>query len=270
MLHGVSDATRLPLTDSIAKCFELSCTKCWPSMNCVLLLNALLNASLGIYIVSTASYWKLELLAALQAVFSSTKTITLVACSVCRSHFLHARLSALLHGFMVISGVMFVSGVFSLLCILPELQAMDSDILYMKVALFIFYSLCDAIHAVCSLFFYVATTRGLDPPPRTFIREIEGEHDPDALTTLKNVTLNTFVFNEKISTDDHPVHATDLKVCCICLCEFLPNEVVTELTCHHHYHLPCVSTWVRSQRGQSPLCPLRCDLRKEVATTSDG
>jgi hypothetical protein len=42
--------------------------------------------------------------------------------------------------------------------------------------------------------------------------------------------------------------------CCICLSDFEPEEVITELRCGHCYHEACIRTWL----VQRDCCPLRC------------
>ena len=42
-------------------------------------------------------------------------------------------------------------------------------------------------------------------------------------------------------------------VCAVCLEEFEENDAVKVLPCRHHFHTPCVDTWLRI-RNVCPLC----------------
>ena len=39
--------------------------------------------------------------------------------------------------------------------------------------------------------------------------------------------------------------------CCICLCEYEPNEVVRTLPCLHMFHKKCIDTWLQ----KNAICP---------------
>ncbi|KAM9507530.1 E3 ubiquitin-protein ligase Praja-2 isoform 1-T1 [Guaruba guarouba] len=41
--------------------------------------------------------------------------------------------------------------------------------------------------------------------------------------------------------------------CTICCCEYVENEIVTELPCHHLFHRPCVTLWLQ-ESGTCPVC----------------
>ncbi|KAM6151521.1 LOW QUALITY PROTEIN: E3 ubiquitin-protein ligase Praja-1 [Rhynchocyon petersi] len=60
---------------------------------------------------------------------------------------------------------------------------------------------------------------------------------------------------EILVTEDH--NAVGQEMCCpICCSENVKGEVATELPCHHYFHKPCVSLWLKS--GTCPVCP--CSL----------
>ncbi|XP_012499128.1 PREDICTED: E3 ubiquitin-protein ligase Praja-1 isoform X2 [Propithecus coquereli] len=59
---------------------------------------------------------------------------------------------------------------------------------------------------------------------------------------------------EILVTEDHG--AVGQEMCCpICCSEYVKGEVATELPCHHYFHKPCVSIWLRKS-GTCPVC--RC------------
>ncbi|KFQ48359.1 E3 ubiquitin-protein ligase Praja-2, partial [Nestor notabilis] len=41
--------------------------------------------------------------------------------------------------------------------------------------------------------------------------------------------------------------------CIICCCEYVENEIVTELPCHHLFHRTCVTLWLQ-ESGTCPVC----------------
>jgi len=52
-------------------------------------------------------------------------------------------------------------------------------------------------------------------------------------------------------------------VCAVCLDDFEPESVVSQLACRHLFHDECIQRWLNSQ----PTCPFRCshtDVRDEV------
>uniref|UniRef100_A0A8C6YT18 RING-type E3 ubiquitin transferase n=3 Tax=Nothoprocta perdicaria TaxID=30464 RepID=A0A8C6YT18_NOTPE len=53
-----------------------------------------------------------------------------------------------------------------------------------------------------------------------------------------------------IVTDDH--NGQD-QCCAICCSEYLKDEIITELPCHHFFHKPCVTLWLQKS-GTCPVC----------------
>ncbi|XP_043920209.1 E3 ubiquitin-protein ligase Praja-2 isoform X3 [Protopterus annectens] len=53
-------------------------------------------------------------------------------------------------------------------------------------------------------------------------------------------------------TDDHSVVGQD-QCCAICCSEYIRDEIVTELPCHHLFHKPCVTLWLQKS-GTCPVC----------------
>ncbi|XP_057266445.1 LOW QUALITY PROTEIN: E3 ubiquitin-protein ligase Praja-2 [Pezoporus wallicus] len=41
--------------------------------------------------------------------------------------------------------------------------------------------------------------------------------------------------------------------CIICCCEYVENEIITELPCHHLFHRTCVTLWLK-ESGTCPVC----------------
>ncbi|KFM10866.1 E3 ubiquitin-protein ligase Praja-2, partial [Aptenodytes forsteri] len=55
-----------------------------------------------------------------------------------------------------------------------------------------------------------------------------------------------------IVTDDHD--GVDQEQCCtICCSEYVNDEIITELPCHHLFHKPCVTLWLQTS-GTCPVC----------------
>ncbi|XP_028939529.1 E3 ubiquitin-protein ligase Praja-2 [Antrostomus carolinensis] len=53
-----------------------------------------------------------------------------------------------------------------------------------------------------------------------------------------------------IVTDDHDGQE---QCCTICCSEYVKDEVITELPCHHLFHRPCVTLWLQ-ESGTCPVC----------------
>eukprot|EP00076_Gallus_gallus_P011601 XP_004949349.1 E3 ubiquitin-protein ligase Praja-2 [Gallus gallus] len=53
-----------------------------------------------------------------------------------------------------------------------------------------------------------------------------------------------------IVTDDHDGQE---QCCTICCSEYVKDEVITELPCHHLFHKPCVTLWLQKS-GTCPVC----------------
>uniref|UniRef100_A0ACB8ERH4 E3 ubiquitin-protein ligase Praja-2 n=1 Tax=Sphaerodactylus townsendi TaxID=933632 RepID=A0ACB8ERH4_9SAUR len=55
-----------------------------------------------------------------------------------------------------------------------------------------------------------------------------------------------------IITEDH--NAVGQEQCCaICCSEYIKEEIVTELPCHHFFHKPCITLWLQKS-GTCPVC----------------
>ncbi|XP_065512555.1 E3 ubiquitin-protein ligase Praja-2 [Caloenas nicobarica] len=54
---------------------------------------------------------------------------------------------------------------------------------------------------------------------------------------------------QTIITDDH----NGLEQCAICFCEYVKDEIITELPCHHLFHKSCVTRWLQ-ESGTCPVC----------------
>ncbi|XP_075037635.1 E3 ubiquitin-protein ligase Praja-2 isoform X2 [Mixophyes fleayi] len=55
-----------------------------------------------------------------------------------------------------------------------------------------------------------------------------------------------------IITDDHNIVGQE-QCCAICCSEYIKDEVLTELPCHHFFHKPCVTLWLQKS-GTCPVC----------------
>ncbi|KFP08525.1 E3 ubiquitin-protein ligase Praja-2, partial [Calypte anna] len=55
-----------------------------------------------------------------------------------------------------------------------------------------------------------------------------------------------------IVTDDHDGIGKD-QCCTICYSEYVKDEIITQLPCHHLFHRPCVIHWLQ-QSGTCPVC----------------
>ncbi|XP_063820171.1 E3 ubiquitin-protein ligase Praja-2 isoform X2 [Pseudophryne corroboree] len=53
-----------------------------------------------------------------------------------------------------------------------------------------------------------------------------------------------------IITDDHN---SQEQCCAICCSEYIKDEILTELPCHHLFHKPCVTLWLQKS-GTCPVC----------------
>ncbi|KAJ7335715.1 hypothetical protein JRQ81_013656 [Phrynocephalus forsythii] len=57
-----------------------------------------------------------------------------------------------------------------------------------------------------------------------------------------------------IITEDHSDKAVGQEQCCaICCSEYIKEEIVTELPCHHYFHKPCITLWLQKS-GTCPVC----------------
>ncbi|XP_072848578.2 E3 ubiquitin-protein ligase Praja-2 isoform X1 [Pogona vitticeps] len=57
-----------------------------------------------------------------------------------------------------------------------------------------------------------------------------------------------------IITEDHNDKAVGQEQCCaICCSEYIKEEIVTELPCHHYFHKPCITLWLQKS-GTCPVC----------------
>lgn len=69
-----------------------------------------------------------------------------------------------------------------------------------------------------------------------------------------------------ILTDDH---ISQEQCCAICCSEYIKDEILTELPCHHIFHKPCVTVWLQKS-GTCPVCRhvLTSVLPETAAATS--
>jgi len=85
--------------------------------------------------------------------------------------------------------------------------------------------------------------------PQSPVAPLRLKDDPDK--RLAHLTLKTFTVETQCSETDQ------IGECVICLNgPYCPEEVVTELHCHHTFHYSCIAGWVYN-RGRG--CPMRCE-----------
>lgn len=49
------------------------------------------------------------------------------------------------------------------------------------------------------------------------------------------------------------LRSPDASTCAVCLSDFVPAESVRMLQCFHHFHPPCIDTWLRA-KAECPIC----------------
>ncbi|XP_053330376.1 E3 ubiquitin-protein ligase Praja-2 [Spea bombifrons] len=70
-----------------------------------------------------------------------------------------------------------------------------------------------------------------------------------------------------VITDDRCVVGQE-QCCAICCSEYIKDEILTELPCHHLFHKPCVTLWLQKS-GTCPVCRhVLASLLPEAAATS--
>lgn len=90
--------------------------------------------------------------------------------------------------------------------------------------------------------------------------DIEQAHPPatkESIDCLPQIVL----------TDDHNVVGQE-QCCAICCSEYIKDEILTELPCHHLFHKPCVTLWLQKS-GTCPVCRhVLASMLPEAAATS--
>eukprot|EP00928_Gymnodinium_smaydae_P037269 TRINITY_DN25900_c0_g1_i2.p1 TRINITY_DN25900_c0_g1~~TRINITY_DN25900_c0_g1_i2.p1 ORF type:complete len:212 (-),score=23.60 TRINITY_DN25900_c0_g1_i2:573-1208(-) len=170
--------------------------------------------------------------------------------------------------FAIASVALLVSCAHLLLSILEELESDDVDLVeaaYLKKTAFLLtiYLIVTAMVSFVHLSYWRRSEADTVAPEST-----SSSKEP---LTLKDVTLKTLLIPVVRDEAKSSVDPDELNVCCVCLCEMLPGETVSELTCHHRYHTSCLEGWEVSQREkQKPMvCPLRCDMRSAGKVDDD-
>ncbi|KAM9330940.1 E3 ubiquitin-protein ligase Praja-2 [Gastrophryne carolinensis] len=75
--------------------------------------------------------------------------------------------------------------------------------------------------------------------------DVEQAHPPatkESIDCLPQIVL----------TDDH-LFVGQEQCCAICCSEYIKDEILTELPCHHLFHKPCVTLWLQKS-GTCPVC----------------
>ncbi|NXE81958.1 PJA2 ligase, partial [Cochlearius cochlearius] len=73
--------------------------------------------------------------------------------------------------------------------------------------------------------------------------DVEQAHPPATKETIDCLP-------QIIVTDDHDGQE---QCCTICCSEYVKDEIITELPCHHLFHKPCVTLWLQKS-GTCPVC----------------
>ncbi|NWQ85046.1 PJA2 ligase, partial [Burhinus bistriatus] len=73
--------------------------------------------------------------------------------------------------------------------------------------------------------------------------DLEQAHPPAAKETIDCLP--------QIIVTDH--HEGQEQCCTICCSEYVKDEIITELPCHHFFHKPCVTLWLQKS-GTCPVC----------------
>ena len=95
-------------------------------------------------------------------------------------------------------------------------------------------------------------------------REIEDEMIQQAMTesmdtyhtTLfrPNPKLDLMIEPHILTTDDIERMEADQKKCSLCLEDYVPNDAILRLACHHEFHSDCIHDAVRHQHATCPIC----------------
>ncbi|KAG8456321.1 hypothetical protein GDO86_002202 [Hymenochirus boettgeri] len=75
--------------------------------------------------------------------------------------------------------------------------------------------------------------------------DVEQAHPPATKETIDCLP-------QIIISDDRNVLGQE-QCCAICFCEYIRDEILTELPCHHLFHKPCVNLWLQKS-GTCPVC----------------
>ncbi|NXJ02089.1 PJA2 ligase, partial [Psophia crepitans] len=73
--------------------------------------------------------------------------------------------------------------------------------------------------------------------------DVEQAHPPATTETIDSLPQITV-------TDDHYGQE---QCCTICCSEYVKDEIITELPCHHLFHKPCITLWLQKS-GTCPVC----------------
>ncbi|XP_075596379.1 E3 ubiquitin-protein ligase Praja-2 isoform X3 [Balearica regulorum gibbericeps] len=73
--------------------------------------------------------------------------------------------------------------------------------------------------------------------------DVEQAHPPATTETIDSLP-------HIIITDDHDGQE---QCCTICCSEYVKDEIITELPCHHLFHKPCITLWLQKS-GTCPVC----------------
>ncbi|XP_065518787.1 E3 ubiquitin-protein ligase Praja-2 isoform X1 [Lathamus discolor] len=73
--------------------------------------------------------------------------------------------------------------------------------------------------------------------------EFDEAHPPATKETIDSLP-QIVITNDQDGQEQH---------CIICCCEYVENEIITELPCHHLFHRTCVTLWLQ-ESGTCPVC----------------
>eukprot|EP00928_Gymnodinium_smaydae_P091256 TRINITY_DN74960_c0_g1_i1.p1 TRINITY_DN74960_c0_g1~~TRINITY_DN74960_c0_g1_i1.p1 ORF type:complete len:255 (+),score=14.41 TRINITY_DN74960_c0_g1_i1:65-829(+) len=220
------------------------------------LLAAVIDTLFLFCLVSSLGSMKLGLYFALQPLFSCMRLMVAIAHAFNRRWLTAARLSDVFGMSAMISSFHFASCAYGVVQVTPELAIEDLYTVFAKLSALACISVGNA---VLSTFMWIdGESYGSGPSgaPLQACEEV-----PFSLLKLREVTLHTCVLEDSKALASPCDEPREHETCCFCLFELLPGDMVTELKCHHRYHMRCLDAWEKSQRRcmRPMVCPFRCD-----------
>eukprot|EP00928_Gymnodinium_smaydae_P041403 TRINITY_DN28024_c0_g2_i4.p1 TRINITY_DN28024_c0_g2~~TRINITY_DN28024_c0_g2_i4.p1 ORF type:complete len:249 (-),score=25.21 TRINITY_DN28024_c0_g2_i4:433-1179(-) len=178
------------------------------------------------------------LIAAMHVLQSFTKQTMLVASASLPNVFGEDRLLFALALLMMSSWTLFALYTFAMLTVEAPLWSAA----HTQISILAAYTFCSSIFMSVIV---ARKARRIPKPPRT----------------LKDITCQSGILQDVEK-------GMACEMCCVCLSDMVPGDMITELSCGHVYHTKCVEGWATHQleagKG-SVCCPLRCAARPAKA-----
>eukprot|EP00928_Gymnodinium_smaydae_P041406 TRINITY_DN28024_c0_g4_i1.p2 TRINITY_DN28024_c0_g4~~TRINITY_DN28024_c0_g4_i1.p2 ORF type:complete len:217 (-),score=22.66 TRINITY_DN28024_c0_g4_i1:525-1175(-) len=190
-----------------------------------------------LYVVASAGA-NVTLVASMHVLQSLTKMIMLITSASLPNVLGKERFLFALALLLMSSWTLFALYIFAMLTI----EAPVWSTAHAQLPILVVYTFCSSI--VISLIVARKARRmslNSDKPPRT----------------LKEITCQSGILQD---AEDGMAR----EMCCVCLSDMVPGDLITELSCGHLYHTSCVEGWTTHQLedgGRSVCCPLRCAAR---------